>query len=491
MRTVLDADRAQLARLKELVLEACGFHLENEREASLRAALRERMAALGLGTAAAYLKAMQADEAELDRFVERLTVNETYFMREPGHLRLIVQRLVPELLAARTEPVRILCAGCSSGEEPYSIAILLQECYGDACAGLFSIAGVDIDARAIAAARRGVYGRNSFRGMDPELLARHFDETAPGRYQLREPARRLATFETVNLLAESFPPFAQDQDLILYRNVSIYFPRAVQRKVFGRLAGALRESGYLIVGATESMHHDLGILPLVEREGLYLFRKQPGHSGKEPRAGLRPPPRTAGEPPPSRPTVIRTAEPPRQAARDAGGQDVRRLFEKALGLARGGHRKDALGAVEELLGRDPACLRALALKASLLMDCARYEEAQGVCEEVLERDALCLEASLMLGVLARRAGDDDAAHRRFREAMYLDSDCWLAHYYLAEILARKGDAKRSRAGYASALRILENGESPGKGRSLYPLAFNAGQFIAICRHKLSLPKENA
>lgn len=483
----MDADQAQLARFKELVLEACGFHLENEREASLRAALRDRMTALGLDSVAAYFKAMQADEEELSRFVERLTVNETYFMREPGHLRLLVQRLVPELLASRTEPIRILCAGCSSGEEPYSIAILLREHYGEACEGLFSIAGVDIDARAIGAARRGVYGRNSFRGMDPELLARHFEVTSPGRYQLRESTKRLAIFETVNLLTQAFPPCMRDQDLILYRNVSIYFPRTVQRKVFGQLAGTLRENGYLIVGATESMHHDLGILPLVEREGLYLFRKQPAPSGKESRTGQRPASRT----PPSRPVTARGVDPPRQAPRDAEGQGARRRFEEALGLARGGQRKDALGIVEDLLGRDPASLRTLALKASLLMDCARYEEAQQVCEDLLERDALCLEASLMLGVLARRDGNDDEAHRRFREAMYLDPDCWLAHYYLAEILGRKGDAKRSRAEYEAALRILEDGGSLWKGRSLYPLAFNAGQFIAICRHKLSQPKENA
>ena len=117
---------------------------------------------------------------------------------------------------------------------------------------------------------------------------------------------------------------------------------------------------------------------------------------------------------------------------------------------------------------------------------SRFEEARAVCNSILSRDPLCLEAYLMLGIMARHAGNDADAQRRFREALYLKSSCWLAHFYVAEILFGQGDKNRAGNGYETALRVLEN--PPEHRREFFPLSFNADQFMAICRHKLSLLK---
>ena len=168
-----------------------------------------------------------------------------------------------------------MSAGCSTGEEPYSIAIMLRERFGAESERLFAITGVDIDSTVIATAQQGVYGKGSFRGMDQSLLERYFEPRDSGRFQVRESIRKQVEFEVVNLLGASYPQRMQLPDIILYRNVSIYFPGQVQREIFGRLAELLADGGCLLVGASETFHHDIGILSLVKQDSLFFYRKTP------------------------------------------------------------------------------------------------------------------------------------------------------------------------------------------------------------------------
>jgi chemotaxis protein methyltransferase CheR len=481
-----------LTRFKSLVTRTCGFTLDGIREGALKSALAKRMALLGMDSGEAYHSTLLADAQELKILVELLTVNETYFFREPEHLKLLMDQLLPECMEGRTGPFRILSAGCSTGEEPYSLAIMLRERYGRQCDQLFSIVGVDIDDSVIRTARNGIYGRHSFRGVEPGLIDRYF-EPHGNQYRIRPLASQLVSFETVNLLGNCYPQAMQGPDVILYRNVSIYFPDQVQREIFRRLADLLRADGYLIVGASETMHHDVGTLPLVERNGLFVFKKSPEFTIEDRRAARR---QTAAAPRPAQPgpAVPPKSPGPRPEASVAvprpgpPAPNPRNLFDDALEMARGNRGKDALRALENLLGQEPAFIKAHLLKAAVLLNESRYPEARQSCEAALGMAPLTLEACLMLGVIARHEGDNDAAHQRFREAIYLDSACWMAHFYLAEILGLRGESRRARSGYESALRIL--GDPSLRDRGLFPLSFKPEPFMAICRHKLSLLSRN-
>jgi chemotaxis protein methyltransferase CheR len=466
----------ELAPFKELLLRSCGFSFANDRERTLQEGLDQRMGLRGAASAADYLAALREDPAELDRLVELLTVNETYFLREPGHLNLLVDKLVPERRAGQPGPVRILCAGCSTGEEPYSVAMLLQD---RSCLAGVAITGVDIDAVAIAKARQATYGRHSFRGMDPEFEARHFEAAGPLEQRVREAVRGRVAFAELNLLAPSYPAELEQQDIILYRNVSIYFPSQVQEDIFRRLAALLKPGGYLLVSATETLFHDLGILSLIERDSLYLFRKSPEFAIQDRRQSRRPPERPVA--PAARPFAP-SARRPAPVAEPALGR-TRSLFDDALECARARSEARALALLDALLREDPGHVKAHSLKASVLMTSARHAEAGVVCEAALALDPLCLEACLMLGIIARQKGDDLAALKRFREAIYLEASCWFAHYSQAEILLAKGEQSRARTSFEAALRILAAGAYQ---QGFFPLSFNAGEFITLCRHKLAL-----
>lgn len=498
-----------LVPFKELLLKCCGLFFEKEREQTLIASLGKRMASLSIDRPEAYHGLLLRDREELLRLVELLTVNETYFFREPEYINLMADKLLPEFLARRgAGQVRILSAGCSTGEEPYSIAMMLRERYGSDSERLFSVTGVDIDSSALAVAQKGLYGRGSFRGMDKVLLERYFQPADRGEFRICDTIRNQVGFEVVNLLGGSYPQRMQMQDIILYRNVSIYFPQQVQREIFGRLAGLLGEGGCLLVGATETIHHDIGILSLVAEDSLFFFRKIPAPAIAE-RRGTR---RHHEMPVPSRPVPRRPSTmglPPaagvagtaagqnmapqgtshersRKQQAVSGQQNVKELFDTAMDLARGKRTEEALAILDAITEQDDAFVKAHALRGSLLLGAARFEEARAVCDTVIRRDPLCLEAHLMLGMIARQTGNDEDAFKRFREAIYLDVSCWLAHFYTAEILFAQKDGKRARKSYEAAARILEQGSLKDHGQAFFPLSFNAEQFIVICRHKLSL-----
>ncbi|MBW4054483.1 MAG: tetratricopeptide repeat protein [Proteobacteria bacterium] len=491
-----------LVPFKELMLSTCGHSFEKAREQALSLALQRRMTSLDIDVCMNYYSLLVRDQDELLRLTELLTVNETYFFREPEHLSLMVDTLLPEFLASRNRegPVRVLSAGCSTGEEPYSIAIMLRERFGSESDRLFAITGVDIDSTVIASAKLGVYGKSSFRGMDQSLLARYFEPCGSGRFQVSETIRKQVGFEVVNLLGTSYPQRMQLPDIILYRNVSIYFPGQVQREIFGKLAELLADGGCLLVGASETIHHDIGILSLVKQDALFFYRKMPPLVFEERRTSSR----SRSIPEPGRGRLPQTA--PVSASKTATPQirlrekhafehphrhslpqvDVRERFDEAITLAHTKQYDKALDVVVAIVGQESSFEKAHILKGSLLLNLSRFDEACIVCNTILERDPLCLEAYLMLGMIARQQGDNDDAIRRFREAIYLDSSCWLAHFYTAEILFAHRDEKRARSCYEAAVRTLEKGSLQKHGQDFFPLSFNAEQFIVICRHKLSL-----
>ncbi len=494
-----------VAPFKKLLLEVCGFCFENEREAVLKAGLKRRMSSRKVESGAEYLGLVAREPDEMLRLVELLTVNETYFLREPDHLRLLTQVLIPEIQAKRPHgPVTMVSAGCSTGEEPYSLAMLLRDLHGEDSAGLFRITGVDIDETVLAGARRGVYGKHSFRGLDPSCLERHFEPSCDGGWRLKPEVRRLVSFESVNLRAPEYPPFMRDLDIILYRNVSIYFPEQVQKEIFRRLAACLNEGGYLLLGATETLPHDIGLLTLREKDRLYVYHKPPG----DPFNGRRKPVSARG----AQPGADRRAQGTTDKARPGPGQrapqarpssasspapplaspismaKVRDLLTEALRLAKDGLEGQAQALVDDLLARDGSLAAAHCLKASILMNGLRPDEAKKACRQALSLDPNRQEASLMLGLIALQEGETEEAVRLLREAVYLDPTCWLGQFHLAEIMFAQAEKKRARGGYETALRLLTSDLS-GEGRQrFFPLSYNPAPYMTVCRHKLALLK---
>ena len=200
-----------------LIKERVGLHFDNAMEDLLKSALSRRMGERKIADYYEYYEQLRISQVEFDSFITLITINETYFFRESDTLDLICDKWVPRLLQQRSGPVRILSAGCSSGEEAYSLAIKLHEQYRDAMTQQIEIYGCDIDPVILAKARNASYTSYSFRGVEASIQQRYFTRSG-NLYRLHDEIREKVSFHRSNIVKEQLLPGV---DIILLRNVSI------------------------------------------------------------------------------------------------------------------------------------------------------------------------------------------------------------------------------------------------------------------------------
>ncbi|MBK6486370.1 MAG: protein-glutamate O-methyltransferase CheR [Gemmatimonadetes bacterium] len=249
----LALSEAQFRRVSELVTGTAGIQLRPGKENLVRARLAKRLRALALPTVQDYLDIVDRDATgrELAELVDVLTTNKTAFFREPDHFRLLQQTVLPSL--ARTgAPIRIWSAGCSSGQEAYSIAMVVRETLGPA-ASRVSILATDISQRVLQRAHAAEYLVRELGDMPTDVRRAHFDTVPDARDTVRiAPATRaLVRIAPLNLIAEW--PEQGPFDVIFCRNVMIYFDKPTQERLVSRFAAQLSAGGHLMLGHSESL----------------------------------------------------------------------------------------------------------------------------------------------------------------------------------------------------------------------------------------------
>src|SRR5215510_5905191 len=248
-----------LQRFIQLITAQTGLQIREAETDKLRHTIRSRMTEQQLTDPEAYYQLLAnntaASRREWEELVLPLTIGESYFFRDSGQFSLLREQVIPELIernsAARS--LRIWSAGCSTGEEPYSLAILVDELLPTHSHWNIVIIGTDVNKRAIAAARRGIYRQHSLRTLDPELRKRYFHQHR-GDWELDARFRSMVSFRQVNLFGDPFPDSTGnllEMDLILCRNVLIYFDRTAIAPVITKFTNTLKVGGYLVTGHAE------------------------------------------------------------------------------------------------------------------------------------------------------------------------------------------------------------------------------------------------
>jgi chemotaxis protein methyltransferase CheR len=242
---------AEFEEIARIVHAVAGIRLPPGKEGLVRARLARRLRLLGVPSFAAYVAHVQHERgrAELAEMVDALTTNKTDFFREAAHFDYLRERV----LAARAPgaPLRFWSAGCSSGEEPYTLAVVLRESLPDVDRRDVRILATDISRRVLAHARAGSYSDAALEGVPEPLRRRHFARTPDGAWQASPSLRRLVTFAPLNLVGPW--PMKGPFDAILCRNVMIYFDKATQQRLVDRYWRLLPPGGHLFVGHAESL----------------------------------------------------------------------------------------------------------------------------------------------------------------------------------------------------------------------------------------------
>ncbi len=477
-----------LTPFKNLIKNKTGLTFKGERSKTLEKGIRERIAVRGLEFYSEYFDLLFRDGDELLQLMNLLTINETYFYREPDSIKLFSERLVPELMEKKKggEQIKILSAGCSTGEEAYSLVIALLEKYGRNIQGFFFITAVDIDNGALRKAKDGVFSRKSFRKFDANLKKKYFNKLESERYQVKDFVKNMVEFRNFNLSNDSFCINSQKMDIIFYRYVSIYFEPETQRKVFEKLAKILPDMGYLLLSSTETFLHNLGILSLVEQDGVFLYQKKANALESERK-------KKRGEKKRTKLTLKRKALPfssqPPGDAKPPKEENSKSLFHDALILAKHKNYKDALESTEKLLKENPDLMKANYLKASILMNLNKMEEAKKICAKMIKSDKWNLESYLILGLVAKIENNIQEAQGRFKEALYIQPACWPAHFYMAELCFAIGELERACREYEVTIKLLEKGNISRNGFTLFPLSFSREQLIQLCRSNLTKLKD--
>lgn len=488
-----------LAPFKRLIRQRCGLVFEGVGERRLATVLSERM---GSSDAQHYLVQLEADTDEFGKVVNQLTINETYFFREMEQFDLLTDVLVPRLMSRRPPgvPIRILSAGCSSGEEPYSIAMALFDRFGENTLQRFKIVAGDIDSTVIARAREARYSEFSFRSVGQGLRSRYF-RVEHNAHVLTDAVRNAVEFHELNLLHPAFAPTMPAFDIVFMRNVSIYFDVPIRLEIQRNLAAMMSGDGYLVTGMTETLANDLGVFSLVEDGGLYYFCRQAPQPAPMSRASIRsatpdhPAHRalTKSQPPSHR----LHGEPAAKTHRPVPGAVVPTLslvspvaparlptLEEARALVHDERYDDASPLVQKLLTAQPHNNDARLLQAYIHLNRRNFELALDGCSDVLAADAWSVDALFVMGLAEKWREQSAAAIAWFKKAAYLHQQCWPAHFYLAGLYSAQGDHAAAGRAHRVVLRLLAG--VPDPGIRVVPVGLRPAEVRFLCERRLNV-----
>jgi len=263
--------------LRDFIREYCGMYFDDNSKYLLERRLSRRVRLHQFKSFKDYYHFLNYDRRRDDELVEvidSLTTNETYFFREEAQLRAFTDEAIPEILAKEKDKakLKIWSAGCSTGEEPYTLAMLLME-KGYTSKLDIEIIGSDINQKVLAVARRGIYKRGSFRTASEYHVAKYFKEEPVGTFKISDEVKKFVNFSYLNLFDNYKLSFIKDVDVIFCRNVIIYFNSDSKRKLIGTFFDKLVPGGYLMLGHAETLMNISTSFELVHFKNDMVYRK--------------------------------------------------------------------------------------------------------------------------------------------------------------------------------------------------------------------------
>ncbi|MBL7648239.1 MAG: tetratricopeptide repeat protein [Candidatus Hydrogenedentes bacterium] len=447
-----------LSRASAWLTEAIGLHFPPARWRDLRRGIASAAPALGFRCpldCTEWIAQGRLSPEQLDRLAPHLTVSETYFFRDTALFQYLESVLLPDLIQKKRAGgmgLRLWCAGCCTGEEAYSLAILLHRLIPDLPRWNLSLLATDINVDALAKAREGCYSLWSFRGTSAWNDTRYFT-AGPGKcFTVRPEVRAAVRFESLNLASSDYPSLlngTSNIDVLICRNVLMYFEPGAANRAMARLADAISEEGWLIVAPSELPLVDKAQFAPVHRESTILHQK----SGLRLHTPVPPPiakpfPRPAHRPvPPARPAANPNASPVDRADAEFALSNAEDLFAA--------HQHEAAWDIAvTFTGESPARVRAMRLLARICADQGRLAEAQDWCDRIIAEDRVDPAGYYLRALVLRERGLHIEAGDALRQTLYLDPDFIIAHFTLGALAHARGDAATAARHWRNTIRLL-------------------------------------
>jgi chemotaxis protein methyltransferase CheR len=431
-----DLSREDFERFVGYIREHSGIHVEESRADALRISLVTRATRFGLESFDRYFELLAADEGEFRELMNLITINETSFFRFAAQFEALRAVVVPEILDARSSAVRSFrawSAGCSTGEEPYSIAMTLLDAGIESLGHRAEVLGTDVSTRALERAENGVYPPRALLNVPREVVTRYFEPTATG-HRVTDQVRQVVDFRYQNLVREPYPTATMGGwDVIFCRNVTIYFRIESTRRVIDNLFESLNPGGYLFIGHSETLTGITDRFETVEVGGVFLHRKPHAAASM------------------SFPELVETRL--REGTDIKPADHVPRERQRAATVALRPH--EVLETAREVLESEPENAEAHLLAARVYADNGDFDDALGSVREALRLDPLLAPARYILGLIHLRTGQTDEAIVEFKRTVYADDSFVLAHLNLGNLWRARGEYAEACREYDDARRALE------------------------------------
>jgi chemotaxis protein methyltransferase CheR len=455
---------ASFEAVANLVRRHMGHSFPPSRRRDIESGIRKIMAKAGIADVGQCLSRLRDEASLLEDLIDELTVGETYFFRDPGHFSHIRDEVVPSIrrLRGADHILRVWSAGCATGEEAYSLAIVFDDL---GLANRTRILATDISQEALNRARKGVYGAWSLRGSGASLAGRHLRRRG-AHFHLAERIRRMVQFKHLNLAQDAYPAAATNtlaMDLVLCRNVLIYLDAETVRAVAGRLHASLAPGGVLIAGPSDPLLSEFAPFEISTTACGIVYRKR--HApGEQPPLPLAERVAWRGGAPAAMPTSARietVAERPRlPSAPDRVAKTIDPLAEALAAFARGDN-----GRAVELTESRPADVAATALCLRALANLGTVEAAAARAAEALSRHPASVEVNFLHAAFLMDLGRYADAERALKRVLYLDRTLAVAQFALGATLRRLGNIAGAARAYRNA-HDLAAGRSPAEELAL-------------------------
>lgn len=438
-----------LSRLSEFLAAQTGLHFPKERwddlERGVAAAARE-FGMPGIEACVPWLLSAPLTHSQIGILASHLTVGETYFFRDRKSFEALEQYVLPPLIHSRRDSerrLRIWSAGCCTGEEPYSIAMLIDRLIPDHREWNVTILATDINPSFLRKAAQGAYGEWSFRDTPDWIRERYFTKRGGGRFEIHPHIRKMVTFSYLNLADDVYPSLSNNtnaMDVIFCRNVLMYFTAERAEKFVDKLRQAALNGGWLIVSPAETSNKLFSGFSPVVFTGAIFYRKVTGDA------------LPAGNDCPPLPAVAAPAEaiPPIAPVTPLELRGKPPLFSLP-DAPRPEAACPALGAMVQ--ERDET--NALCATARLRANQGRLVEAVEWCEKAIASDKLNPQSHYLLAAIRQELGQSGAAEQSLKRALYIDPDFMLAYFALGNLRLSQGRNREGERHFRRALVLLQ------------------------------------
>lgn len=475
-----------LSELSSIVAERLGLNFPKERWHDLERGIHSAIKDAHVSESAQSLISAPLSRRQLEILASCLTISETYFFRDRNLFDVFENNLLPELINSRkgkNQTIRIWSAGCSTGEEPYSIAILLNKLIPDIASWNITIIAADINPHSIGKMKNGIYGSWSFRDIPEKIKHEYFIQESEDKYRIVDKIKKMVTPVYLNLAEDSYPSLLNNtnaMDIIICRNVLMYFTQPHMKKVIKGFYHSLIENGWMIVSPTETsqtffskfkaVHHPSVILykkvkwsklygvETVQSKKTFVFEPEPVRieepfSFKIPEEIFRPDPvpKKIEEPVPSK-----AGEPVLRKTEEHAHTEKTSLLADAKKYYKQGFYEEAVKKIAEYFNHNYHDADAHALLTRIYANTGKLREAFACCEKAISLDKLNpANYYLLASVLQEQKRFEDAA-LFLKRAVYLDQDFVIAHLALGNIMNKLGKIKESKKSFRNALLLLKH-----------------------------------